>query len=132
MRRTALSSARQSAYFFFQAEDGIRDSSVTGVQTCALPILGDDVELIELVLVFVEQRRIEAGHPIDVKVRRLPRIVGNLKAAVRYAAHEGQAAGGVEHRRKIEKSLFLGCAVVNSFVRRRRILYSQIILEIAS
>ena len=25
--------------FFFQAEDGIRDWSVTGVQTCALPIL---------------------------------------------------------------------------------------------
>src|SRR5699024_3864430 len=26
--------------FFFQAEDGIRDRNVTGVQTCALPILG--------------------------------------------------------------------------------------------
>src|SRR5437762_12065655 len=26
-------------YFFFQAEDGIRVTSVTGVQTCALPIL---------------------------------------------------------------------------------------------
>src|SRR5437016_10842276 len=26
-------------FFFFQAEDGIRDWSVTGVQTCALPIL---------------------------------------------------------------------------------------------
>src|SRR5687767_15923046 len=25
-------------YFFFQAEDGIRDKLVTGVQTCALPI----------------------------------------------------------------------------------------------
>src|SRR5687767_15590867 len=25
--------------FFFQAEDGIRDKLVTGVQTCALPIL---------------------------------------------------------------------------------------------
>ena len=25
--------------FFFQAEDGIRDDLVTGVQTCALPIL---------------------------------------------------------------------------------------------
>src|SRR5690606_39513023 len=25
-------------YFFFQAEDGIRDFHVTGVQTCALPI----------------------------------------------------------------------------------------------
>src|SRR5437762_10455764 len=26
-------------FFFFQAEDGIRDTSVTGVQTCALQIL---------------------------------------------------------------------------------------------
>src|SRR5437763_13884072 len=29
-------------FFFFQAEDGIRDTSVTGVQTCALPISPDD------------------------------------------------------------------------------------------
>src|SRR5260221_10166283 len=28
-------------FFFFQAEDGIRDHCVTGVQTCALPIYGD-------------------------------------------------------------------------------------------
>src|SRR5256885_12827275 len=27
-------------FFFFQAEDGIRDYKVTGVQTCALPIFG--------------------------------------------------------------------------------------------
>src|SRR6266487_2737584 len=27
-------------FFFFQAEDGIRDGRVTGVQTCALPISG--------------------------------------------------------------------------------------------
>jgi len=26
-------------FFFFQAEDGIRDYKVTGVKTCALPIL---------------------------------------------------------------------------------------------
>src|SRR5216684_7919159 len=40
-------------FFFFQAEDGIRDVAVTGVQTCALPILhrpararsGDDADL---------------------------------------------------------------------------------------
>src|SRR5215217_5212933 len=31
-------------FFFFQAEDGIRDIGVTGVQTCALPILGHDIE----------------------------------------------------------------------------------------
>src|SRR3712207_6852822 len=30
---------RFSIVFFFQAEDGIRDIGVTGVQTCALPIL---------------------------------------------------------------------------------------------
>src|SRR5699024_11886443 len=29
---------RQYFFFFFQAEDGIRDRNVTGVQTCALPI----------------------------------------------------------------------------------------------
>src|SRR2546430_3279240 len=28
-------------FFFFQAEDGIRDLTVTGVQTCALPIFLD-------------------------------------------------------------------------------------------
>src|SRR5205823_7364176 len=28
-------------FFFFQAEDGIRDKLVTGVQTCALPISSD-------------------------------------------------------------------------------------------
>src|SRR2546429_4499045 len=32
-------SVRVAWVFFFQAEDGIRDVAVTGVQTCALPIL---------------------------------------------------------------------------------------------
>src|SRR2546425_9397081 len=38
--------------FFFQAEDGIRDKLVTGVQTCALPISED-------------QRAVEIDHPGD-------------------------------------------------------------------
>src|SRR5207245_8466032 len=33
--------------FFFQAEDGIRDATVTGVQTCALPIFGPIVKALE-------------------------------------------------------------------------------------
>src|SRR5256885_6483488 len=33
------------AFFFFQAEDGIRDYKVTGVQTCALPILDDLLQM---------------------------------------------------------------------------------------
>src|SRR5437762_5267510 len=32
-------------FFFFQAEDGIRDTSVTGVQTCALPIFNSRAQL---------------------------------------------------------------------------------------
>src|SRR5438067_9864597 len=34
-----LPGAALCGVFFFQAEDGIRDRNVTGVQTCALPIL---------------------------------------------------------------------------------------------
>src|SRR2546430_5791139 len=33
-------------FFFFQAEDGIRDLTVTGVQTCALPISGENQVII--------------------------------------------------------------------------------------
>src|SRR2546430_5400467 len=34
----SLDSCGSFFFFFFQAEDGIRDLTVTGVQTCALPI----------------------------------------------------------------------------------------------
>src|SRR6266487_5978613 len=37
-RRGRIWVADTSGFFFFQAEDGIRDGRVTGVQTCALPI----------------------------------------------------------------------------------------------
>src|SRR5207245_3753097 len=36
--RLGSSRANCTCLFFFQAEDGIRDATVTGVQTCALPI----------------------------------------------------------------------------------------------
>src|SRR2546425_9587532 len=34
----SCNSSSRFCFFFFQAEDGIRDKLVTGVQTCALPI----------------------------------------------------------------------------------------------
>src|SRR2546430_16824634 len=37
-----------SYFFFFQAEDGIRDLTVTGVQTCALPIYTRAVQTAEI------------------------------------------------------------------------------------
>src|SRR2546430_812325 len=38
LERRAATWGCMDIFFFFQAEDGIRDLTVTGVQTCALPI----------------------------------------------------------------------------------------------
>src|SRR6266550_7374178 len=53
-------------FFFFQAEDGIRDVAVTGVQTCALPISagapgGIGTRLGVAVLPALAQRLLEVG-----------------------------------------------------------------------
>src|SRR5699024_11379284 len=43
---TGLGPRRAQRVFFFQAEDGIRDRNVTGVQTCALPIFASSWMLV--------------------------------------------------------------------------------------
>src|SRR5699024_11360269 len=65
-------------FFFFQAEDGIRDRNVTGVQTCALPISLPNTVLM------MPKDEIEAAQMIDLSLRhegpaaiRYPR--GNVK-----------------------------------------------------
>src|SRR5437762_3938344 len=52
-----------NVHFFFQAEDGIRDTSVTGVQTCALPIF--DLRKIEDVVDEPQQRARRAAQQPD-------------------------------------------------------------------
>src|SRR5207248_4654465 len=52
----------------FQAEDGIRDRTVTGVQTCALPILGADLELLARFL--VDMRRAQHRELLDLGRQR--------------------------------------------------------------
>src|SRR5437867_8021196 len=49
------------SFFFFQAEDGIRDRTVTGVQTCALPILGERLEEVEVPP--IDERHLDRGTP---------------------------------------------------------------------
>src|SRR2546430_12389027 len=59
-------------FFFFQAEDGIRDLTVTGVQTCALPISDPDPET--------------TGHELAGaldELARLSRLVDGLLAVAR-------------------------------------------------
>src|SRR5689334_23919478 len=41
--------------FFFQAEDGIRDGTVTGVQTCALPIFSGNSRVVKVAQVVVKE-----------------------------------------------------------------------------
>src|SRR5690606_40076726 len=60
-------------FFFFQAEDGIRDFHVTGVQTCALPILGrkisvDSATMMNKGLEIIEACRLFAVGPDRVRV----------------------------------------------------------------
>src|SRR2546426_5441036 len=58
-------------FFFFQAEDGIRDYKVTGVQTCALPICMDDI-----------RDEVKKWHPKEVE-----RVTGVPESQVKRVAH---------------------------------------------
>src|SRR6266567_7915995 len=53
-------------FFFFQAEDGIRDLTVTGVQTCALPISDLILTLPGLAVLLTAAAFIGTGNPIRV------------------------------------------------------------------
>src|SRR5688500_20208784 len=81
--------------FFFQAEDGIRDYKVTGVQTCALPIC-------ETVQLHVHERRcqppltvgasaaIVRGRPLDLRDSSLvQRQIGRASCRERGLNSEG-------------------------------------------
>src|SRR5215216_3874779 len=58
-------------FFFFQAEDGIRDDLVTGVQTCALPISQADEQAAAF----------GVGNIADQPVAPLPMAVGEIVPA---------------------------------------------------
>src|SRR6267154_5771632 len=75
-------------YFFFQAEDGIRDGRVTGVQTCALPI-------------WQHRNRRHAQHPGGR--RRAERITSEFDAArseERRVGKECRSRWSPQHERK--------------------------------
>jgi len=83
-----------SAVFFFQAEDGIRDRDVTGVQTCALPIwadsgsfiagfAGDDRYIVDYLVEEVLQRLPETTRQFLLDTAILERLTGELCDTVR-------------------------------------------------
>src|SRR5256885_13336820 len=72
-------------FFFFQAEDGIRDYKVTGVQTCALPISSRSASLARERLIpfpshsrrLVERPRLTKKVLGTAKSRQTARILGS-------------------------------------------------------
>src|SRR2546430_7441328 len=73
------------AFFFFQAEDGIRDLTVTGVQTCALPIFpfGDGALLVTL------------GDRIDLALnRRVHRLARRVSEGAEASRSSGRPTWG--------------------------------------
>src|SRR5207302_2297404 len=84
-----------SIFFFFQAEDGIRDFHVTGVQTCALPIFTRESKVSipsnDLACNLLRRRRFDMSRD-DVCARISERISGTNMAA------ETGSAGGVSER----------------------------------
>jgi len=59
-------------FFFFQAEDGIRDVAVTGVQTCALPIRKDMISHTKISKRQAEKLKIGRIIPREIQVMPLP------------------------------------------------------------
>src|SRR2546430_9682331 len=85
-------------FFFFQAEDGIRYLTVTGVQTCALPISSDARDE------GVSARRlgrVEHGHRAGA--RRDHRTVGEADPLVPVPAEELVAHGPRSEERRVGK-----------------------------
>src|SRR5690606_40940092 len=92
--------------FFFQAEDGIRDFHVTGVQTCALPILCEAlgmrlVDLVErawadLAIALAEQ---EEGRRVRVLSASARRAAGFSASRHPLQAGAGSAVGPGASRR---------------------------------
>src|SRR5256885_6199339 len=85
--------------FFFQAEDGIRDYKVTGVQTCALPIFEQTAEQERGRGIGHEIRQDRYAAPLQLRLRLgRHRIVGRLDqelaADVRLVVHSDRVADG--------------------------------------
>src|SRR5437588_3418337 len=83
--------------FFFQAEDGIRDHCVTGVQTCALPIWWRHAVLLDAVKAAAVDLPGLAGHArlLCGRVLRLEQVViqGNV---VKGRANPGDGRGHMQ------------------------------------
>src|SRR5437588_12016285 len=99
-------SRKFSLLFFFQAEDGIRDHCVTGVQTCALPIF---LSLAN----FGNGGKAEAVVP-KIHQEELAGIVGTTRARISFFMNRFRKLGFVAY--KGQSSITIRTAKLSGFV----------------
>src|SRR5256885_5819705 len=77
-------------FFFFQAEDGIRDYKVTGVQTCALPILTHFAFGLVLSIYIHEMGHVQALQRYGIKATA-PMFIPGFGAVIRLKQYPADA-----------------------------------------
>src|SRR5262249_57406555 len=85
--------------FFFKAEDGIRDWSVTGVQTCALPICERQIPVGDAAKAWdcqIEEAHVAPREPVR---QRQGRELEGLRSEERRVGKEGRWWGGAGHQK---------------------------------
>src|SRR5256885_10770096 len=92
---------RSCVVFFFQAEDGIRDYKVTGVQTCALPISPFE-PVVEGDLMFGRGAAdMKAGHAANLFALKALRRTGLQPAATVYLQSVVEEIGRASCRERV-------------------------------
>src|SRR5690625_7196772 len=91
--------------FFFQAEDGIRDGHVTGVQTCALPICGGAMFM-------------EAGNCITYSIHAPESLVEGMSFQESYAFFDQWVIDALGDRKSVVEGKSGGCVGRGGMVKR--------------
>src|SRR5215203_2428832 len=108
-------------FFFFQAEDGIRDIGVTGVQTCALPISRWDLSRIAASSApsFLSQRLLssissrKAPHR-EMMAARCSRMASSVSVGGGTLSSPAQPMGSYQARLTLLSRLYIGPAGASS------------------
>src|SRR5699024_11957965 len=94
--------------FFFQAEDGIRDRNVTGVQTCALPICAvrwwsSKIPIIQKIITTQINARLPMPFRYSLKMAAVPiKSLSNTRLAISAAAQKRSEERRVGKERRTE------------------------------
>src|SRR5437660_5121434 len=111
-----------SLYFFFQAEDGIRDGHVTGVQTCALPIYfatsasvlpcnGNSLEFCTTQIITASgpgtscHSLSHSSEGVSMSLRMRSRVAGSCKRSISLASQPSWAHGGIKAEKQLNHAL---------------------------